>query len=77
MEFGVYLLINRNFKMTKGKVKWYNEIKGFGFIESEKGDDIFVHRSGLKSPFGGLHENQEVEFQVEQGEKGPFATNVR
>lgn len=61
----------------KGKVKWYNETKGFGFIESEEGKDIFVHRSGLKSQFSVLQPDQMVEFEVEQGEKGPIATNVK
>ena len=63
--------------MTKGKVKWYNETKGFGFIESENGEDIFVHRSGLKSAFGGLQQGEEVEFEIKQGEKGAFAANVQ
>ncbi len=40
--------------MTKGKVKWYNDVKGFGFIESETGNDVFVHRTSLESPFSGL-----------------------
>ncbi len=62
--------------MAKGKVKWYNDIKGFGFIEAESGDDIFVHRSGLKSPFGGLQQDQEVEFEIKQGDKGLYAANV-
>jgi CspA family cold shock protein len=63
--------------MAKGKVKWYNEIKGFGFIESENGDDIFVHRSGLQSRFGVLQQDQVVEFEIKQGDKGAFATNVQ
>ena len=63
--------------MVTGKVKWYNEIKGFGFIEMENGEDIFVHRSGLKSTYGGLQENQTVEFETQQGEKGLFAINVK
>ena len=63
--------------MVTGKVKWYNEIKGFGFIEMENGEDIFVHRSGLKSTYGGLQENQAVEFETQQGEKGLFAINVK
>ena len=63
--------------MAKGKVKWYNENKGFGFIEPEEGDDIFVHRTGLYSSYGGLRENQEVEFEVKQGEKGLMAVNVK
>jgi len=63
--------------MAKGKVKWYNEIKGFGFIEMENGDDIFVHRSGLYSSYGGLQPDEEVSFETKQGEKGMFATNVK
>lgn len=62
--------------MESGKVKWYNETKGFGFIERENGEDIFVHRSGLKSKFGGLQENEAVEFETKTGEKGLFAVNV-
>jgi CspA family cold shock protein len=63
--------------MENGKVKWYSEIKGFGFIEMDNGDEIFVHRSGLNSIYGGLQEKQEVEFETEQGEKGLFAVNVK
>ena len=63
--------------MTKGKIKWYNEVKGFGFIESENGDDIFVHRSGLSSTYGGLQPDQKVQFETRQGEKGLFAINVK
>jgi len=63
--------------MTKGKVKWYNEIKGFGFIESENGDDIFVHRSGLTNSHGGLQPEQAVVFEIKQGEKGLFAVDVK
>lgn len=63
--------------MPKGKVKWYNETKGFGFIESESGDDLFVHRSGLISPFMGLEPDQEVEYETKQGDKGPVAFNVK
>lgn len=63
--------------MAKGKVKWYDETKGFGFIESSGGEDIFVHRSGLDSPFSGLEENQEVEFDTRLGDKGLVAYNVK
>ena len=60
-----------------GKVKWYNETKGFGFIETEDGKDIFVHRTGLASPFAGLNEGQEVEYDVKAGNKGDVAVNVK
>ena len=63
--------------MSHGKVKWYNEIKGFGFIVTDEGNDVFVHRSGLISPFSGLSNDQEVEFEVKQGEKGLVAFNVK
>ena len=63
--------------MKKGTVKWYNEVKGFGFIASESGEDIFVHRSGLISSYGGLQPEQKVEYDVKDGEKGQFAVNVK
>ena len=63
--------------MAKGKVKWYDEIKGFGFIESEESGDIFVHRSNLASPFSGLEAEQEVVFEIEKGAKGLVAVNVQ
>lgn len=63
--------------MEKGKVKWYDEVKGYGFIETEGGSDIFVHRSGLASPFNGLQTDQEVEYEVKQGDKGLIAFNVK
>ena len=63
--------------MKKGKVKWYNEVKGFGFIATESGEDIFVHRSGLYSSYGGLQPEQEVTFDTKQGDKGLFAVNVK
>ena len=63
--------------MENGKVKWYSEIKGFGFIEMENGDEIFVHRSGWQTIYGGLQEKQAVEFETKQGEKGLFAVNVK
>ena len=63
--------------MITGKVKWYNEMKGFGFIEMENGNDIFVHRSGLQNSSGGLKENQKVEFETKEGDKGLFAVNVK
>ena len=64
-------------KMKNGKVKWYNEIKGFGFIESENGDDIFVHRTGILGSGEVLQPDQKVSFETKQGDKGMFAVNVK
>ncbi|MDZ7742380.1 MAG: cold shock domain-containing protein [Bacteroidota bacterium] len=61
----------------KGKVKWYNEVKGFGFIETENGEDIFVHRTGLANSYKGLQEEDEVVFETKQGDKGIFAVDVK
>ncbi len=62
---------------VKGKVKWFNEKKGFGLIEREGGDDVFVHFSAIKGEgFKTLSEGQAVEFEVIQGEKGPQAADV-
>ena len=62
----------------KGTVKWFNDQKGFGFITPEDGSkDIFVHHTAITMDgFKTLRENQEVEFEVEQSDKGPRATNV-
>ena len=61
-----------------GKVKWFNEKKGFGFIEVEGGKDVFVHHSAISGQgFKTLHEGEEVEFEITQGPKGPSAANVR
>ena len=63
--------------MIEGTVKWFNDSKGFGFIEQENGKDVFVHHSAINSDgFKSLSEGQRVSFEVEQGEKGPAATNV-
>jgi CspA family cold shock protein len=63
--------------MANGKVKWYNAVKGFGFIESESGQDIFVHRSGLSNSNIRLQPDQEVTFETKQGEKGLVAIEVK
>ena len=63
--------------MPEGTVKWFNNSKGFGFIEREEGDDVFVHYSDIVGDgFRSLTEGQRVEFTVTQGEKGPKAQNV-
>ncbi len=64
--------------MSEGKVKWFNEKKGFGFIEKDDGEDIFVHFSAIQdSGFKPLTEGQRVSFDVEKGKKGLAAVNVK
>ncbi len=65
--------------MAQGTVKWFNAEKGFGFIAQEDGgDDVFVHYSAIQSQgYKTLDENQKVEFDVTQGQKGPQAENIR
>ena len=63
--------------MATGKVKWFNESKGFGFIAAENGDDIFVHRTGLADPNINMQPGQDVVFDIKQGEKGLIAVNVK
>ena len=65
-------------KEQQGTVKWFNDAKGFGFISRDQGEDVFVHFSAIAGEgFRTLREGQQVEFKVEQGDKGLQAVNVR
>ncbi|MFN2399614.1 MAG: cold-shock protein [Gemmatimonadaceae bacterium] len=64
--------------MSRGRVKWFNDAKGYGFIEQEGGEDVFVHFSSITMDgFKTLTEGQEVEFEIETGDKGLHATKVQ
>ena len=64
--------------MATGTVKWFNSEKGYGFISQEDGPDVFVHFSAIQGEgYRNLEENQKVEFDLTQGQKGPQAANVR
>lgn len=64
--------------MIEGRVKWFDEKRGYGFIEKEEGDDIFVHYTAIQdSGFKTLYEGQRVSFDIENGQKGLAATNVK
>ena len=63
--------------MAVGRVKWFNNTKGYGFIEMEEGGDVFVHYSAIEGDgYRSLTQGQLVEFEITQGQKGPQATNV-
>ncbi len=61
----------------KGKIKWYDEVKGFGFIEQENGKDIFVHRTGLENAYANIDEGDEVEFETKETPRGLAAIDVK
>ena len=68
----------RNRVMQNGKVKWFNNEKGFGFIEVEGGDDVFVHFTAIQGEgYKSLEEGQEVTFEIVDGDRGPQAANVQ
>jgi CspA family cold shock protein len=70
--------ITEEFKMAEGTVKWFNDAKGFGFIEQDNGPDVFVHFSAIEGDgFKSLAEGDRVSFDVVQGQKGPQSSNVR
>jgi CspA family cold shock protein len=63
---------------TTGRVKWFNEAKGFGFLQQDNGGDVFVHFSAIQgSGYRTLTEGQRVQFEITQGQKGPQASNVQ
>ena len=69
--------VNEGF-MTKGKVKWFNENKGYGFIERDDGPDVFVHFTAIQGEgFKTLAEGEVVEFEIVEGDKGAQAANLR
>ncbi len=71
------IYLDKEVIILTGKVKWFNAEKGFGFIEREDGDDVFVHFSAIQSDgFKTLEEGEEVDFEIVEGDRGPQAANV-
>ena len=76
--FFILTQVQKEITMSRGRVKWFNDQKGFGFIEVEGSKDVFVHHSAITGEgFKSLKEGDEVEFETTQGPKGPNATGVR
>ena len=74
---GPSLFVQKEERLAEGKVKWFSNEKGFGFIEREDGDDVFVHHSAIQMDgYRSLTEGQQVQFEVVQGDKGLQASNV-
>jgi cold shock protein len=68
-------VVTNNYLM-QGKVKWYDAVKGFGFIHTQEGKDVFVHRTGIKDAQFGLENDQTVQFEIKESDRGPVAFNV-
>lgn len=62
--------------LMQGKIKWYDAVKGYGFIHTEDGKDVFVHRTGIKDAQFGLDKDQEVQFEIKESDRGPVAFDV-
>lgn len=72
------MIHQRGYVMPTGKVKWFSEAKGYGFIETDEGKDVFVHYSAIQGTGRrNLHEGQEVQFEIIDGQKGPQAAEVQ
>ena len=77
IQWLLYCMVHNVEKVANGTVKWFNDQKGFGFIEQEDGPDVFVHHSAINATgFKSLNEGDRVTFDIEQGQKGPAAANV-